>query len=84
MGRAKSRFFQFVEFTPQNPDGMVVALRRLAVTGHVTEQVVSSFGREYIVDGVMHTPNELDVKDRSVLIVLRPGDPPHFVTAYPR
>jgi hypothetical protein len=84
VGRAQSQFFREAGFTPDEPDPLISALRRMACSGVVTDQVATVFGSKYIVDGVLETPTGWAVKARSIWIVRRSGSPPHFVTAYPR
>ena len=71
-------------FSSDEPDRLIRALLRMAVVGVVAEEVVTPFGRKYIMDGMLETPNGWVVNIRSVWMVRKSEIVPHFVTAYPR
>ena len=83
-GRAKSRFFGLLGFSCDEPDRLIRALLRMAAAGTVAEEVVTPFGRKYIVNGMLEAPNGWAVNIRSVWIVRKSETAPRFVTAYPR
>lgn len=83
VGRHKWAFFQAVGFTPDDIEGLGDALRGIARTGTVVQEVSTKFGTRYIVDGTFTAPNATTANLRTVWIVDSGSTEPRFVTAFP-
>ncbi len=80
-GRFKARFFRALGF--DGADQLERALRELAGSGTISAEVPTTFGRKYIVDGLLKTPRGTRVALRTVWIQERETEAPRLVTAYP-
>lgn len=83
VGRHKWAFFQALGFTPDDLERLADALRGIARTGTVVQQVPTTFGTRYIVDGTFTAPNGTIPSLRTVWIVEPGGTDPRFITAFP-
>ena len=80
-GRFKARLFRTLGFDDVHQ--LERALRELAGTGTISAEVPTTFGRKYIVDGLLETPRGTRVALRTVWIQARETEAPRLVTAYP-
>jgi hypothetical protein len=79
----KARFFQSLGYTPENWEQLATALRDLARTADVDEEVASPFGTKYIIEAELPS---LTARSAAVVTVWICEDPlrlPRLVTAYP-
>ena len=83
VGRYKYRYFKSAGFRMEEPDVLLMGLRRLAREGLVREAVRGPHGTKYIVDGMLHAPDGEAVAVRTVWITPVGTDVPSFVTAFP-
>jgi hypothetical protein len=84
VGRHKWRFFQALGFTPDDLGRLDHALRTIARTGALVQEVATRFGVRYIVDGTFTAPNGTTASVRTVWIIETGGTEPRFVTAFPQ
>jgi hypothetical protein len=59
------------------------ALANIAKSYEIIQEVATSYGTKYIVDGQLPNPNGRPVRVRTIWIVESANDSPRFVTAYP-
>ena len=81
----KARFFALLGFSPEDPEGLMKALRDVAEHGDVVSTTESIHGEKYVVDGRLteHTHEKRQWSIRTVWIIDRGEDAPRLVTAYP-
>lgn len=57
VGKSKAKFFRSVGFHDDNTGEFQQALIRLAQTGAVIDSTETAYGKKYVVDGELETPN---------------------------
>jgi hypothetical protein len=82
IGKVKAKFFKGLGFVPELPGELVWALLDVARSHEVVDQVVTSFGTKYVVDGVVRGRTD-SAQVRTVWLVETGGLEPRLVTAYP-
>ena len=82
VGRHKQRFFVTIGFSPDRPEDLVTALRRVAREGVLREETATGYGTKYIIDGWLVAPIGL-VGIRTVWIIPEGSLVPELVTAFP-
>ena len=82
-GAGKAAFFAAMGFTLEQWDVLADALRALALTSPVANEVNSPHGAKYVVDGALTTPIGKTPSVRTVWIIDQAADTPRLVTAYP-
>jgi hypothetical protein len=80
-GRGKAIFFMNFGFHPDRWQDLAEALKRHARETDVLEEVVTPYGRKYILLGTMAAPDGRTPLVRSVWMAA-PGQDPRLVTAY--
>ncbi len=83
VGRFKAKFFHNVGFNEKNVHALEQALLAIAVSEDVKEIVESPYGKKYILDGGIVTPNKKRVILRTIWIIENSKNEPSFVTVYP-
>lgn len=83
-GAGKAGFFFSFGFRQEEWHELAEGLLRVAAEGMVVQVVESAHGSKYIVDGLLHTPNNKTVLVRTVWIREPGRGRPRLVTAYPR
>ena len=83
MGRHKAAFFRRFGFSPLDPERLADALFSHATENEIVEESTSPFGRKFIVDGPLRTPDGRSPLVRAVWIVEAEDNEPRLVTAYP-
>lgn len=83
-GMHKARWLKGCGFSPETPDTLVRALREHALRSDAHRVESSLFGRRYVVDEILLTPNGGREEVRSIWFVDRGADVPRLVTVYPR
>ena len=83
IGRAKARYFRSIGCTSKNAGELENALRKIAKTCAVRQELVSEFGKKYVIDGAIASSTGESVTLRTVWIIDSRDDRPRFVTAYP-
>jgi hypothetical protein len=83
-GMHKARWLKGCGFSPEKPGTLVRALREHALRNEAHRMESSVFGRRYVIDGTLLTPNGGREEDRSIWFVDRGADVPRLVTLYPR
>lgn len=82
-GRHKARFFKRFGYRSDRPSELVEALRGHAATHEVTNEELSPFGKRFVIEGIMSTPDGRSAMVRSVWMIREGEEIPRFVTAYP-
>lgn len=83
-GMHKARWLKRCGFSPEKPGTLVRALCEHALRSEAHRVESSVFGRRYVVDGILLTPNGGREAVRSIWFVDRGADVPRLVTLYPR
>ncbi len=83
VGRNKARFFWSLGFNPDDLKRLSAALLSMGRQGAVTGEIVSAFGIQYIVDGVLNAPNGTSVALRTIWMLQTGTEAPRLVTAFP-
>jgi hypothetical protein len=79
----KSGFFASLGYAPRNWRTLVVGLRRLARTAPTVMRIDTPYGRKYIQEGDIRSPDGTEHGIRLVWLVEEGADVPRLVTAYP-
>jgi len=82
IGRFKEVFFSSLGFRRQQWDRLDVALREHVLSGQVESQIVTDYGKKYVVRGILRGPWH-SASVVSVWFVRVGEEVPRFVTAYP-
>ena len=83
VGRSKARFFRSFGFDETNVSEFVQGLIHIAKTELVSEITETIYGKKYVIDGELETPNDNMIHLRTVWIIETGDDVPKLVTAYP-
>jgi uncharacterized protein DUF6883 len=83
LGREKARFFRAHGYDTDNATLLEQGLLAIAREGEVSQEIASSHGRKFVVEGTMTTPRGTIINLRTIWL-MEPGDErPRFITAYP-
>ncbi len=82
-GRSKARWFMGFGFRPEEWGQLADALKRHAESHEVTRIEDSPFGKRFVVDGPLESPDGRRPGVRVVWFVETGDDVPRFVTAFP-
>ena len=83
VGKSKAKYFRSCGFDERNANQLAHGLLAIAQNVQVTNFERSPYGTKYVIDGEMETPNGVMIQVRTIWIVEKERDVPHFVTAYP-
>ena len=83
VGKSKAKLLRSFGFNETNINQLESALIHIAQNNIVNEESKSSFGIKYVIDGILKTPNGIQIKMRTVWIIENNKEEPRFVTAYP-
>ena len=83
VGKSKAKYFRTLGYDDTNYRQLGEALADIAKSNEIVQEVVTSYGTKYIVDGQLSTPAGISVRVRTIWIAESANDPPKFVTAYP-
>lgn len=83
IGKSKAKFFRSVGFHDDNTGEFQQSLIRLAQIGAVTDSTETAYGKKYVVDGELETPNGDMIRLRTVWIIETGESAPRLVTAHP-
>ena len=81
--RDRAKFFLDLGFSAESWEVLAQALRRHAANHPVTKVETSSFGLQYVIDGIILTPSGRTPLIRSIWFVPTGESIPRFITAYP-
>lgn len=81
-GRGKAQFFVSLGFRAESWRTLAAALRQHAQDCELAAVETTSFGRRYVVEGPIKSPDGRNPNLRSVWFVEGEGEPPRLVTAY--
>ncbi|MEN6301090.1 MAG: DUF6883 domain-containing protein [Armatimonadia bacterium] len=82
-GRGKARFFQSFGFAVADWADLAKALAHHVSDCEAVMVEITPYGRRYVVEGPLVTPDDRNPNLRSVWFVEKDGEPPRLVTAYP-
>lgn len=82
-GRHKAAFFRSFGFNTERSDLLEAALLNVAAVNDVIREESSPFGRRFVVDGIMNTPDGRTAFVRTIWFIENDEVSPRFVTAYP-
>ncbi len=82
-GRAKARFFVSYGFTADDPAKLSSSLRQHALGNEASLSKDNKFGRLFLVEGPLVTPDGRNPSLRSVWIIEPESTTPRLITAYP-
>lgn len=82
-GRSKAEFFTHFGFSADQWQVMATALIQHAQTHDVYRIEPSPFGKRYIIEGSIESPDDRNPNIRAIWFVGHQDTSPHFVTAYP-
>jgi hypothetical protein len=82
-GRSKADFFTRFGFSASQWLVMTAALKEHAQANDVTRVEDSPFGKRYVIEGVIETPDGKTPLIRSIWFIGHSDTSPQFVTAYP-
>jgi hypothetical protein len=82
-GRLKAKFFKGLGFSKSNRNELERQLLHIAQTSPVVSVITSPYGKKFIVDGELRTPEGTGEVVRTVWIFGAGEHSPRFVTAYP-
>ena len=82
-GESKAAFFSRFGFRVEDWEILADALWTHAADNDVVEVSETEWGTEYVVEGVLETPDRRNPEVRAVWIVDRGNDFPRLITAYP-
>ena len=81
--RERAKFFFDLGFSVEGWQELAQALRRHAANHSVAKVEDSSFGLQYVIDGIILTPSGETPLIRSIWFVPTGESVPRFITAYP-
>lgn len=82
-GRAKAVFFCRFGFSAEAWELLAEALKRHAAEYEVAGIEESPFGKRYVIEGPLRSPDGRDPPVRAIWFIESGKDAPRFVTAYP-
>lgn len=82
-GKFKAKFFRRIGFNETNIDSFVKALRKIAKSEEIKEEIIFEYGTKYILDGRIDSPIGKNVMVRTIWIIEEGQKSPRFVTVYP-
>ena len=83
VGKSKAKFFRSFGFDETNAVQFEQGLVNIAKTEAVTEITETMYGRKYVIDGELKTPNGAVIRLRTVWIIESGDETPRLVTAHP-
>ena len=82
-GRSKAQFFIRFGFSVAEWQELAITLRELARQHPVTRVEESPFGKRYIIEGIIKTPDGRTLWIRAIWFIEDKTEIPRLVTAYP-
>ena len=82
-GRGKALFLKEFGFASRNWKVLAECLREHGQNNDVSEVIASEFGKRYVVEGPLKTPDGRNPTLRTVWIIENHNTIPRLITAYP-
>ena len=82
-GQHKAAFFTSFGFAVPTWQELAAALLQHAAAHEIAKEEDSPFGKRYVIEGIMRTPDGRTPVLRSVWFLETGAETPRFVTAYP-
>ena len=83
LGRYKARFFYAFGFDKNSVALLQKGFENIALSGQVVETIETPYGLKQVIEGILDTPSQKQVKIKTVWMESTPGKTLQFVTAYP-
>jgi len=83
VGKSKARFFRSFGFDETNINQFEQGLINIAYRESVVETTETIYGKKFVVDGELKTPNGIMIRLRTVWIIESGDEIPRLVTAHP-
>jgi hypothetical protein len=83
VGRSKAKFFRSLGFDDHNLDALTLSLKKIAHLNEIKESRKVPYGTNYVIEGIINSPNGSSVEVVTVWFIEQEGSQPRFVTAYP-
>jgi len=83
VGKSKARYFRSYGFNHETARNLAQGLLEIAQKVQVNSSEKSPYGKKYIMDGELETPNGDMIQVRTIWIIENDTEIPRFVTAYP-
>lgn len=83
VGKSKTKFFRSFGLDETNVSQFEQGLINIAQTESVAESAETIYGKKYVIDGELETPNGDMIHLRTVWIIETGDDIPRLVTAHP-
>ncbi len=82
-GKFKARFFRNLGFDKTNVGLFENSIYKIAQEQSIKQELLSTYGVKYIIDGKIKTPNGGVIKVRTVWIIEKSQKSARFITLYP-
>ena len=83
IGRFKAVFFKKLGYSSENWKLLERDLRNLILSRDVTSILETEYGKKFVVQGDITSPENKTVRIVTVWVILKGEDTPRFITAYP-
>jgi len=83
VGGPKARFFRGFGFVPEKWEALAESLKAICENYEVKESSETPFGKRFVIDGVLTTPDKRNPMIRTVWFIHNGESHSHFVTAFP-
>ena len=83
VGRSKANFFQALGFHKNSVTLLQKGLEEIAQSGQTVETIGTPYGLKQVIEGIIDTPSQKQVKIKTVWMESIPEKVLRFVTAYP-
>jgi hypothetical protein len=83
VGKSKAKYLRSFGFNNANVELLKQGLITIAQAEDVKEAISSPHGVKYVIDGPLQTPVRTFIKLRTIWIIEKGEEVPHFITAYP-
>lgn len=84
VGKEKAQFFKAHGYAETNAELLALALLTIAQHQEVESKTDNAYGTNYVVDGLIQTPNGTSVAIQTVWFIETDDDKPRLITAYPK
>jgi hypothetical protein len=83
IGRFKAAFFKPLGYSAENREALEKSLRDLVISCDAREVEQTQYGKKFIVEGPILSPNGQIIQIVTVWVILKNERVPRFITAYP-
>ncbi len=83
VGKSKAKYLRSLGFNEANLNMLKEGLLSIARSEDVKDEVRSSHGVKYVIDGTLQTPLGAIIRLRTIWVIDKDMERPRFITAYP-